>query len=405
MKKLLILLVIISTATYSQDAARELQNIHNDKYLEKYNYQNNNEVVVCESNRGRRTLCRVDTRFGVNIIKQLSRQTCNYNWGYDSKGIWVDNGCIAEFSVNRGWDQPGSESNIMVCESRSYRRNYCPAYLNGRDVFLLKQISQLSCQNNWGYDQNGVWVANGCRAEFAVEDRYNNNSDVVVCSSRNLRLQACQVDTSGGVEFLKQLSRASCNGNWGYDRQGIWVNNGCRAKFRVLPSNRGYGNYEDRDTVTCSSKNSQMKICRADTSGGVRLIKQKSRASCRGNWGYKDNSIWVDNGCRATFQLYIDGNRNNYGQGSNNSQNSENINYGNNRGQDYGNNNYGNYSNQNSKITCSSRHLRRATCEIPRGSKVKILRQLSNTSCSGSWGYNRDYIWVDKGCRAEFRVY
>lgn len=396
MKNLLILLILITGMAVSQEAARELKNLHNDKYMDKYNYQNNNQAIVCESYRGQRAHCRVDTRYGVNFIRQLSSSNCNYNWGYDDTGIWVTNGCRAEFSVNFGWDQPGSEGNIMVCESHNYQRSYCSAYLGGRDVFLLNQLSSSSCNNNWGYDRNGVWVTNGCRAEFVVEDQYGSQNDIVICSSRDLRFQSCQADTRGGIDFIRQLSRSSCNGNWGYDRQGVWVTNGCRAKFRVLP----YTNYTRQDTVTCSSRGLNRTVCQADTSGGVRLKNQRSRATCRGNWGYTRNQIWVDNGCRATFQLYINGGGHNNGNNNNNG-------FGNNQPPGHANNNgYGNNNQppQTNRITCSSQNLKRRTCSIPIGSKVKLHKQLSRASCVGHWGFNRREIWVDNGCRAVFSV-
>lgn len=412
MKKLLVLLMLISNTIFSQpnglkapdnnvsaeQAKRMVKNANNDKFIEKYNYHNGNETIVCESLRGRPEKCFADTRYGVNIIQQLSNASCNNNWGYTDQGIWVDNGCRAEFSINSGWDQGGSVDNIMVCESYRYKRNYCAAYLNGRDVFLLNQLSNSSCIGNWGYDRNGVWVTNGCRAEFVVEDRHYNQNGLLTCSSRNFQFQGCQADTRGGVEFARQLSRASCNGNWGYDRQGIWVTNGCRAQFKVLPY---VPVYSGPSTVKCSSRSNRRKACRADTSGGVRLKKQHSRANCRGNWGYTRNQIWVDNGCRATFQLHINGNQN-YGYG-NNQNYGNNQGFGNNRGIDYGRNS--NHQQQYDNVTCSSRNLRRQTCEIPQGSKVRIVRQLSRSTCDNQWGYNRDVLWVNNGCRAEFSIH
>jgi hypothetical protein len=418
MKTLILILFIFSQSVISQVAKKELRNNQNqppthivsektkarmqignkqnDKYIEKYRYQNNNQTIICESERGRRNHCAINTRYGVNFVRQLSNSSCNLHWGYDQSGIWVDSGCRAEFSVNYGWDQAGSEGNIMVCNSQGFNRNYCPAYLNGRDVFLLRQNSQSTCVNNWGYDRNGVWVTNGCRAEFVVEDRnYNFGNDIVICSSRNLRFQGCQADTRGGVEFVRQLSRNSCNGNWGYDRQGIWVTNGCRAKFKLIPYiNNNYGS--QRTLVNCSSKNHRRKICPANTSGGVRLKKRKSRTSCQNNWGYGQDHIWVDNGCRATFELNVNGN--NYGNNYGNTGQGQNNNYGNNQN----NNGYGNRQNN---IICESVNSQRRTCRIPQGSKVKFQRQLSRSSCNGAWGYNRNEIWVANGCKAEFSVY
>jgi Protein of unknown function (DUF3011) len=56
-----------------------------------------------------------------------------------------------------------------------------------------------------------------------------------------------------------------------------------------------------RETITCESQNNQRNSCSINTRGRVRLIRQLSDASCRGNWGYSRNRIWVRNGCRAQF--------------------------------------------------------------------------------------------------------
>ena len=55
-------------------------------------------------------------------------------------------------------------------------------------------------------------------------------------------------------------------------------------------------------------------------------------------------------------------------------------------------------------ITCESTNNHRNTCSVDRGSRVRLVRQLSDTSCRGNWGYDRDRIWVRNGCRAEFAV-
>ncbi|MEZ5580785.1 MAG: DUF3011 domain-containing protein [Candidatus Competibacteraceae bacterium] len=58
-------------------------------------------TVRCESN-GNYRHCRADTRDGVQLSRQLSKSACRYNdtWGYDRRGIWVDRGCRAEFTLN-----------------------------------------------------------------------------------------------------------------------------------------------------------------------------------------------------------------------------------------------------------------------------------------------------------------
>jgi hypothetical protein len=58
------------------------------------------------------------------------------------------------------------------------------------------------------------------------------------------------------------------------------------------------------DTVRCESKNDALKECEMNTRGGVRKVKQLSRADCvEGvNWGVNRHSVWVKNGCRAEFE-------------------------------------------------------------------------------------------------------
>jgi hypothetical protein len=56
-------------------------------------------TVNCESLHGGRKFCSADTRFGVQVGRQLSDRDCEFNrtWGFDSRGIWVDKGCKADF--------------------------------------------------------------------------------------------------------------------------------------------------------------------------------------------------------------------------------------------------------------------------------------------------------------------
>ncbi len=55
------------------------------------------------------------------------------------------------------------------------------------------------------------------------------------CQSRYDRYQYCPTDTRGGVRLVRQLSKSPCrlNDSWGYDRGGVWVDQGCRAEFET----------------------------------------------------------------------------------------------------------------------------------------------------------------------------
>lgn len=58
-------------------------------------------VFRCSSDDGDRNTCKVNTRNGVTLLRQISGSPCQqgYSWGYDRRGIWVDHGCRAEFQV------------------------------------------------------------------------------------------------------------------------------------------------------------------------------------------------------------------------------------------------------------------------------------------------------------------
>jgi Protein of unknown function (DUF3011) len=134
----------------------------------------------------------------------------------------------------------------------------------------------------------------------------------VACNSNDMRRNWCNVDTRGGVRLYKQKSDSPCiqGRTWGYNRNGIWVDRGCRAEFEIGGRyggdyGGGYGGGYRERTVTCNSDNMRRNWCSVDTRGGVRLSKQKSDSPCiQGRtWGYNRKGIWVDSGCRADFLI------------------------------------------------------------------------------------------------------
>ncbi|HEY9803302.1 MAG TPA: DUF3011 domain-containing protein [Leptolyngbyaceae cyanobacterium] len=76
---------------------------------------------------------------------------------------------------------------------------------------------------------------------------------IITCESQNNRRNSCAIPPTGRVRLIRQLSDADCRGNWGYNRNRIFVRNGCRAEFSVGNSrfyrNGRYDRYDryDRD--------------------------------------------------------------------------------------------------------------------------------------------------------------
>ena len=65
----------------------------------------------------------------------------------------------------------------------------------------------------------------------------------VVCESKNHRRKECRMDTRGGVRLVEQTSNTRCRqgSNWGFDRESVWVDDGCAGRFRS-----GHGGGSDR---------------------------------------------------------------------------------------------------------------------------------------------------------------
>jgi hypothetical protein len=88
------------------------------------------------------------------------------------------------------------------------------------------------------------------------------------------------------------------------------VNGGSNQRFMFRQSTGNWDRGDGRNgnanasTITCSSDNGQRVYCGADTSGGVRLVRQLSGSPCdQRTWGFDSRGIWVDRGCRAEFDV------------------------------------------------------------------------------------------------------
>ena len=73
-------------------------------------------VVRCESGWfGSFKRCDVPTRGYVELVYERSNHKCQlgYTWGFDRYGIWVDDGCKAEFRIGGGPGGPGGPGGVQ----------------------------------------------------------------------------------------------------------------------------------------------------------------------------------------------------------------------------------------------------------------------------------------------------
>lgn len=234
-------------------------------YGDPYANQSNANTFRCDSRDGRQTYCASPTGGRAVLVRQLSTSPCirNQTWASDGRGVWVSRGCRALFAADRrdGW-RGNNSGQLLRCESGNGRYQECAMNVRG-GVRLVRQLSGSPCVEgrSWGATRSGVWVDHGCRAQFATGYRPgngwgwgNNRSDnrygsdypgdgsrhagsgnTIRCESNDGRTHHCHVDIRGGARLLRQLSGAPClqNRNWGWDREGVWVSQGCRAEFGI----------------------------------------------------------------------------------------------------------------------------------------------------------------------------
>jgi len=198
--------------------------------------------------------------------------------------------------------------------------------------------------------------------------------------SQNMQRAYKRTSTRGGVRLVKQLSREACveGVSWGFDRDGIWVDSGCRAEFQTGEAVSAWTPSTGK-VLTVESLGGQREYRYVSTKGGVRLRRQLSRDACvEGvSWGFDRERIWVDKGCRAEFE--VGGAPETSGGGL-----------------------FGGPK----TVKVESKNMQRVYKRTSTKGGVRLHKQLSREACvqGVSWGFDRDGIWVDQGCRAEFVV-
>ena len=158
------------------------------------------DAVECASHDMGRARCEFPWS-DARLVRQLSETRCvrGENWGVDHHGLWVDRGCAGRFVAagervasderrddrgddrgdrdHGGWHpEPGWDSHFnVVCESHNMQYRFCAVDLGGAGrVSVARRISDRTCVEgrNWGSNRGGIWVNDGCAAEFEVDRRW-----------------------------------------------------------------------------------------------------------------------------------------------------------------------------------------------------------------------------------------
>jgi hypothetical protein len=248
--------------------------------------------------------------------------------------------------------------------------------------FYLDQI-----ESGWSFSRIKQDIAESLGGGAWVPPSSGWNAREVICSSDRGRLRECRTPFTGPAILSQQISDSACveGHSWGQRRGLIWVDKGCRGRFRQDDrwSGGGYPGGSHANSVVCESREGRVRRCQTNFRFDAELAEQFSNAPCiRGQtWDSRPGEVWVSRGCRARF---VEGRS---GGGS----------FPGGAGGGFGSG----YS-----VTCSSEDGRQRTCAWTDRGRPFLLEQLSRTPCTEgrTWGYDRGNIWVSQGCRGRFGV-
>jgi len=148
------------------------------------------------------------------------------------------------------------------------------------------------------------------------------------------------------------------------------------------------------DTVNCYSDNGRRSYCRVPWRD-ARLVRQDSQTACiRGRtWDMDRGGLWVDDGCRGIFQE-----AGGWGGGR--------PGWGGDDRPGWGGGGRPGYGGGGQIVSCDSEDNKRVYCRWPIGRGARLVEQTSKADCREgySYGFTRDGIWADRGCRGKFDI-
>ena len=92
--------------------------------------------MTCSSKVGDTTHCAADTSKGVVLARSYGTSACllGKTWGYDDKGVWVSDGCVADFLV------AGTAAAAQAPETTKKAPRYVP---NGGFLIVEDELGEM----------------------------------------------------------------------------------------------------------------------------------------------------------------------------------------------------------------------------------------------------------------------
>ena len=202
----------------------------------------------------------------------------------------------------------------------------------------------------------------------------------------------CPTSTKSGVELEYQHTPYPCyeNDTWGYDAGGIWVANGCSATFRI-----GHDNDKTAEAVGLGIL--ALGVIGALSDNGHDSAPPPQSYPPQGNPGYQPPGSYPPPGGyppppggypppQGGYQppgYQPPGPPNGYPP----------------QGQ--------RFDLRPLIVSCDSKNYKFRACAAPVRQYAELVYQRSKNACrfGKTWGYDRNGVWVKKGCRGDFEIH
>jgi hypothetical protein len=152
--------------------------------------------------------------------------------GYTGDIMWRGGSDRTDFERDRYHRPSEPNARIVSCSSDDGRRRYCDAETRA-GVRLVRQRSSVACEKgySWGFDDRGIWVDRGCRADFALEAGPAQSGGRCVDSVGN-------AEANRLVDQCRQVSpatRPACNVENSCSSMVDEIRRGCAQRGRDAP--------------------------------------------------------------------------------------------------------------------------------------------------------------------------
>lgn len=208
-------------------------------------------------------------------------------------------------------------SSVVRDRDLAYEWGYAEATMTNGEQIRGRYLTVWQRQpgGGWKIIRNMALPAGREGRDFDRGPRQSEVGFPIRCDSDDMGRHSCSAPFQiARAVITRQISGSPCTQGqtWGWQGSTIWVDRGCRAEFTVYEygaANRDVTEYNDprvNGSLRCESNDEHYRLCSTQRPlRGARLVRQISGSPCTEGqtWGWKQEGVWVDRGCRADFEL------------------------------------------------------------------------------------------------------